>query len=140
MVSGDLRVHWKDSFAVGDPTIDAQHKAFFEDINRLAEALDGDAPHQAAITFYRAFRRDLARHFREEEEILQATGFPDLSAHGAEHEALLASVQGMEEMLRDYPDTADLRLMLRRLFQALIEHVIGEDMRYRPYLRQGSAP
>ena len=69
---------WKDSYTVGDARMDAQHKGLIalinllEDKSRVGEAL-------RKLEFY------IAEHFRQEERLLEATGYPDLEKHKEQH-------------------------------------------------------
>lgn len=137
MEFGDqFQASWKDSFVVGDPLIDAQHRAFFDQITAVAEALDRGEGREAVIAFYRAFYCALRRHFRDEEDMLASLAFPELDEHHAEHQALLASVVAVEGMLLTSDEVDQWRFVVKRLFIALVEHIAGTDMRYKAYLRR----
>lgn len=135
MVFADqFKAAWKEAFAVGDALIDAQHRAFFAEINAVAQALDRGQGREAVIEFYRSFYRGLVLHFRDEEAMLARVAFPDLDAHHAEHQALLASVSAIEGMLLAGDDLHHWRFVVKRLFIALVEHLAGTDMRYKSHL------
>lgn len=129
-----FKAAWKDAFAVGDALIDTQHRAFFAEINAVARALDRGEGREAVIVFYRNFYRALVLHFRDEEAMLARVAFPDLDAHHAEHQALLASVSAVEGMLLTGDDEHHWRFVVKRLFIALVEHLAGTDMRYKSHL------
>ncbi|MGE5477641.1 MAG: bacteriohemerythrin [Bacteroidales bacterium] len=129
-----FKAAWKDAFAVGDALIDSQHKAFFSEINAVARALDQGEGREAVIAFYRTFYSGLVVHFRDEEALLSRTDFPDLDAHHAEHQALLASVSAVEGMLLTGEDGFHWRFVVKRLFIALVEHLAGTDMRYKSHV------
>lgn len=132
-LGGDLMVTWKDSFAIGDPLIDGQHQEFFDVINAMAAALDHERPRDAVVGHYRAFLSHLVQHFRDEEVLMERIGFPDLDAHNAEHDALLAAVSAIEDLVAG-GEPMELRYAIKRLFAALVEHLVTEDMRFRRYM------
>lgn len=66
--------------------------------------------------------------------MLARVAFPDLDAHHAEHQALLASVSAVEGMLLTGDDEHHWRFVVKRLFIALVEHLAGTDMRYKSHL------
>ncbi|MGE5518105.1 MAG: bacteriohemerythrin [Bacteroidota bacterium] len=134
-----FKAAWKDAFAVGDALIDEQHKAFFVEINDVARALDQGQGREAVIAFYRNFYSALVLHFRDEEAMLSRVAFPDLDAHHAEHQALLASVSAVEGMLLTGNDVNHWRFVVKRLFLALVEHLAGTDMRYKAHLQRARA-
>lgn len=131
-----FKASWKESFIVGDALIDAQHRAFFDEIAAVAEALDRGEGREAVIAFYRTFYAALRIHFRDEEAMLASFAFPDLEEHQAEHQALLASVAAVEGMLLAGDEIDQWRFVVKRLFIALVEHIAGTDMRYKAHVRR----
>jgi hemerythrin len=130
-----LHTSWKDRFAVGHPLIDAQHRAFFDSIDDVMDALEGDASRDAVLTFYGSFLEDLALHFRDEEALLYAVGYPQADKHAQEHSALMNSVTAVETMLLTGDNAADLRFIIRALMSSLVEHLVSEDLRYKEWVR-----
>lgn len=130
----DLNVSWKESFSVGDRLIDAQHRAFFDEVNDVARALDDGNPREAVIQFYRTFYANLVRHFADEEALMARINFPGLENHCAEHEALLAGVSAVEGLLLTSQSVDQFRFVVKRLFIALVEHLLSEDMRYKTHV------
>lgn len=133
-IGDDLKVTWKEGFCVGDKLIDDQHHAFFDEVNQVAAQLDGNSPREAVLQFYRNFYSSLVQHFRDEEAMLVRIDYVDLENHQAEHEALLASVSAFEGMLLTCDGIHELRFVVKRLFVALVEHLVTEDMRYKTYV------
>lgn len=129
-----FRVAWKEAFVVGDTLIDAQHRAFFDEIGAVARALDDGQGREAVIAFYRTFYGALVVHFRDEEAMLARIRFHGLEEHRAEHQALLASVSAIEAMLLTSDDLYQWRFIVKRLFIALVEHLAGTDMRYKTHV------
>lgn len=125
---------WKETFAVGDALIDTQHKAFFSEIAEVAQALDNGEGREAVIAFYRSFYAGLLLHFRDEEAMLARLCFHGLEEHRAEHQALLASVSAVEGMLLTSEEPDQWRFIVKRLFIALVEHLVGTDMRYKSHV------
>lgn len=130
-----MRLQWNDSLAVGDPLIDAQHRAFFDEINAVIDALDHGAPRPVVQRFHSEFVTALAHHFRDEEMMLTRLNYPELEQHQAEHRALLTSVGTLADRLRTADSPAELLSVVRNAATALIEHMALEDMRYRRYIR-----
>lgn len=134
MNHGDLRVLWKDSFSVGDDVIDAQHRGFFDEFNLVADALEAGLGREAVTRFYRRFVAGLSRHFRDEEDLMAAVRFPDIDLHRTEHQALMAAVTAIEDMLATAESVHDLHVVVKRLFCAMVEHLVAEDMRYKSHV------
>lgn len=129
-----LRVQWRESFSVGDDLIDAQHRQFFAEIRRIAAAIEGGAGRDAVAAFFRAFVTGLERHFRDEEDLLARVRFPDLDNHKVEHQALLSAVKAVEDLVVASRSMEELHFIVKRLFSALVEHLVSEDMRYKSHV------
>lgn len=130
----DLKVTWKECFSVGDDLIDRQHRAFFDEINAVATALESGDPRDAVIRFYRRFYGALIQHFRDEEAMLARIAYDGLDGHQAEHGAMLAAVAAVEEMLLTSKGTHELHFVVKSLFRTLIEHLVIDDMRYKTFV------
>ncbi len=70
-------------------------------------------------------------HFKDEEEFMKSINYPDLAYHIELHEQLVKSVSAI---LRD-PSRLDIIQMKMRVIakQALIDHILEEDMNYQRY-------
>lgn len=117
--------------AVDVPRIDAQHKRIFELAASFADGGD-----QIRMMKSLAILCDHVKtHFREEEEIMAACGFPGLDAHRLQHGEC-------RKMLVDLLANA-MRLSLdqvaeevRQLINGWIhEHILTADFEYVQYLR-----
>lgn len=128
-------VDWNDTFKLGIPAIDADHRKLFlllEDFleaERLAMAAD------ALIARLSAFMAEAAGHFAREEEMLDHTEFPTLPAHRAEHERLLAQLRHFLDRLAEGAKVADHANEAADCLRAwLLRHILDEDQAYRPFL------
>ena len=125
---------WRDCFSVGDSLIDGQHQQFFRDVERVLAAIDLGAGPEALVAFYHDFHRALIEHFRDEEALLEQADFPGLEEHRAEHRALLAGITEISDALAAGRQPLDLSRAVQAAFMALVEHVIGVDMRFKSHL------
>ncbi len=78
-------------------------------------------------------------HFAREEGIMHASGYPGLARHHAIHEALFEQIfvlQGHFEdgRIRIDRDTVDF------LRGWLVDHIVGEDMKFAAYVESGDEP
>jgi len=127
-------VRWRDSFSVGDPHIDDQHRQFFADVEAVLDAIERGAGMEALIAFYRDFHRALTGHFHDEEALLERTNFAGLAEHQAEHRALLDSVGEIEAGLAVGRAPIDMGRSVHHVFMALVEHLVGVDMQFKAHL------
>lgn len=120
---------WQDSYSVGNAHLDAQHKSLIELINRLddkakvGEVLDG-------------LGRYVAEHFRDEERMLEASGFPDLEAHRMLHRAFEAWLNEKQEAFRRGRGSTVLRDSMQSYLKVwLTNHILFADRAYSRYLK-----
>jgi hemerythrin len=136
--TGVITVDWKADLEVGDALIDAQHRAFLTDLEKVMAAIQGGAERNVVLRFYTRFLADLTRHFHDEEEMLARVDFPDLDGHADDHRQLLSSVTAIESLLVASTGATDMHLVIRSLLAGLVDHLVAGDTRYKAWLkRQG---
>ncbi|MGE5466010.1 MAG: bacteriohemerythrin [Ignavibacteria bacterium] len=130
---------WNESMSVGRAELDADHKRLIGIINRLWVAEDNG--NRQVIEFV---LDDLVHytesHFKREEQMMEDAEYDDFERHRRIHQAICRRLeeirweyfQGIREELR-----GEILLFLRGW---LNEHILVEDMRYRPYLSCPTAP
>lgn len=123
---------WNDRYSVGVALLDQHHRRLAQLINRLAECASERALSESVGDVLDALVRYAEYHFRHEEALMEAAGYPALAEHRGEHLAFCEMISetcytamhgiiGIDELL-DY---------LTLWWQ---EHILLEDMRYRPLL------
>lgn len=121
---------WLDSFDVGDPRIDGEHRALIEVANEVC-ALARTAP---PLPMLRTAARDLIAvteaHFESEEALFPAIGYPDCSLHVREHLAILAELRALllEDGRRDFAVAAGTARLL------LVEHILRHDQGFSTWI------
>ncbi len=135
MEKNGWELKWSDVLAVGVPQMDEEHKAFIAQVNALTQAVL-DCRDKATIG--RLMDTMLAAatdHFRNEEQLLLDSDYPEWSAHAEKH---LQLIERLGRMKREF-DTPAISFMgaLKGMHinQLLIEHLLTDDMKYRDYLK-----
>jgi hemerythrin len=125
---------WNESFSVGHPVLDGQHKELLALCQQAADCVE-DVSLEGAEHFHMLLN-DLAvyakKHFRTEEKILSQHSYPLLNEQKTEHEeyevwlseTLLAAMDGNS-------DKADVHQFLSAWW---VRHILESDMRYREFL------
>jgi hemerythrin len=125
-------LQWTENLSVGVPRMDEHHKKLVELINQVFDAMSGDA--SAAVDSVLADLLDYTRyHFAEEEKLLAACSYPDLEAHQAVHRSMVKEVLDMRSRHLADPTSVGASETLDFLSKWLMRHIIGKDLRYRPY-------
>lgn len=119
---------WSDTYRLGIPGVDQEHRTFFELI-RAIEAGAGSEDGAPALAALQRLRRYAEAHFANEEEFLDAVGYPELGPHRAEHQAFLRDVAALEQVA-DLP--AEVAVRMARAW--IGQHILGTDRRYSRWL------
>ncbi|NWJ39397.1 MAG: hemerythrin family protein [Geothrix sp.] len=124
---------WHQRFSVGHAEIDQQHRRLFELVNHFDDVIQmgmpGELPHivEDIISLGDA-------HFRFEEGVIQDTGFPRVAEHRKMHAELLDQIRVMQTRLMAGGHVSH-KAVVRFLADWLTNHILREDMEYKPYLR-----
>ena len=129
-------IQWSDAYKLGIPSVDTDHKQLVDLLNRFfARAQEGGDTAELGEILNELVKQTKA-HFTREEVLLDRGDYPHLALHIAEHHRLL---QQMGHFLTPYQaGTASRELtveMAEFLQHWLLDHIVREDMPYRPYLK-----
>ncbi len=127
---------WRDTMAIGNELVDTDHRCIIGLLNTLELALLS-VPDQAAAALEQleVFARE---HFRREERIQRAIEFPESSGHRESHlelEARVADIRGHIVVAMDDAQGEELARLVQRLRLWLIDHIVQEDLRLKPFLK-----
>ena len=129
---------WKDSYELGVPVIDAQHKELFRRVEPFLQVLRSETGWTEKIPKINEtldfMKMYVVEHFRDEEEYQKSVGYPGYEAHKELHNGMVNYVL---EVLKKYEQSShDEQLMQQfggRLLAWLINHVAAEDQRIAEY-------
>ncbi|GAB5604853.1 bacteriohemerythrin [Sideroxyarcus sp. TK5] len=132
------RLEWQDGLSVGIPEIDADHQRFARLVNELNEAIIARMGLAEIKKRLRAIQQDAIAHFAHEEQIFKQWGYPEAEEHARKHAEILQCLQGImgrfESGGLEY-EWVEAGLEVKN---ALIDHLLAEDMKYRDYWHQNS--
>jgi len=128
-----MLVRWTDSMSVGNEHIDEQHRILIDTINQLASAeIQNDRTIVAMIidelVNYTVF------HFEYEEQLLEAANYPDLARHRLIHRGFEKWIKELREEFTYHRRDQLGERILGFLRDWLRDHILGEDLRYRPHI------
>lgn len=130
-------ITWLESYSVGNDKLDGQHQRIVAMINALGEAMLAGNERAALMKIFSDLAGYAKTHFKFEESLLEAAGYPRLAEHRERHVDL-------NRRLADYyrtfyteriPQTAEVMNFLQHW---LFDHILEEDMRYQPHLAASS--
>lgn len=127
-----IRLQWSEAYECGEHTIDSEHRELFELANRLiAAAGNADHDRQALSAALDMLLEHVAKHFADEEAILERIRYARLDAHRHAHARLLARAH----RLKASADLGELRLgeLVEFLAQDVVaRHMLGADRDFFP--------
>lgn len=82
-------IDWRDSFSLGLPEVDFEHKQMIGDINRLHGDLGADATPSEVASSLGEILSAITAHFALEEKSMVSMGYPSHSIHKSDHERLI---------------------------------------------------
>ena len=117
-----VRLSWHAAYESGNPVIDEQHRGLFADANQLLGAALSERPHAEVTALVNTLVRDVVQHFKDEEVIIQAAGYPRASEHAAIHSRLV------DKAVRMVKNFHDGNLTIGESFQFLAHDVVARNM------------
>jgi hemerythrin-like metal-binding protein len=132
-----MPIAWRESMAVGDASIDADHQRLIECINAVEGALE--APHEVLLAALDALREYTVEHFAREESLMRVLGYNGLIEHRQAHRDLRDHLQRLRQQLiaarAEGTSEAQTGELIRLLRAWLLDHVLQMDFRLKPHLR-----
>ena len=129
-------VQWSEKFSVGVRELDQQHKQLIKLLNRLISTQGTINTHSETVSdTLVAMTRYAQAHFKAEERLMEAYGFPGLEEQKRQHRKFrkktvdfcTATTQGFDQV----PEA-----MLEYLVSWLIHHILEDDMAYRSFFKE----
>ncbi|MDO8311170.1 MAG: bacteriohemerythrin [Sideroxyarcus sp.] len=131
--SSPWHLDWTDELSVCIPEIDAEHQHFIQLINELNEAIIARMDTEEVKRRMQSILDDAAAHFAHEEALFREWGYPQAEQHAQKHaqitQALHEIMEGFEHDGTEY-EWIEAGLKVK---EALIQHLLAEDMKYRDY-------
>ena len=133
----DAAFQWTDKFLLGYGKMDHTHREFVERVNALLTCSDAEMGQ-----CLEAFAEHAERHFGEENEWMQSTGFPAGECHADEHAAVLKSVRQVQALVAsgNVAIARDLAAELARWFPSHADHMDSALAQWLVKKKTGGAP
>lgn len=135
-----LHIRWKDSYEVGVPEIDAEHREIIDTYNHLVDAWRRDNGMVEPTMIIHELAGRFRYHSMREEALLEDYDLPDPEAHKAEHRAMIDDFDEIERRFLTEETSAAKEQSLKLLRKKLLEHTVGLDRALFRQLRKRSGP
>ncbi len=124
---------WKESYSIGVPEIDAQHKKLYYLADQLHGAMNAGKSNVVIGQVLAELVMYTKTHFAAEERMLQKCGYADFAAHKEKHDDLTRRVADLQQQQTAGKMMLSIE-MLRFLSQWLQQHIGGTDRKYVPFV------
>lgn len=122
-------IEWQETYSVGLPEIDTQHRRLLSVINQLHDAMKMGGKAAALETVMNELVSYTRYHFAYEERLMEAAGYAGLAEHRRRHSAMVAQVESFQMAISSGHASVSLQLMAF-LKSWLTRHILETDMRY----------
>jgi hemerythrin-like metal-binding protein len=119
-----LHLDWNESFTVGIPSLDAQHRVLFDIANSIPERADEQLAGTCILRLFKYTRE----HFQAEESEMRKMGYPKLSQHVEIHNQL---IDRLSKISAKPPDTDASNIEFKRfVLHWIVDHIMICDKGY----------
>ena len=131
-----MEVQWDPALAIGEPDIDQAHQLIFQEGGRLMEALSGAATKDEVEDLLTFLATYALQHFREEESLMDRTGYPPVASHHQQHLDFMQALASVHREFEQRGASLKLQERLRRMvFDWLRDHIAAADLAFARFAR-----
>ncbi|MBF0165512.1 MAG: bacteriohemerythrin [Magnetococcales bacterium] len=125
---------WGERLMTGIEFVDREHKVLVDMINSLQLAMKEGRGSDVIGKILDGLVDYTRTHFAHEEEAMARTDYPTLSEHKAKHVRLVATLQQLVQQFKEGRFSVGIDLLgIAKTW--LVEHILGTDMTYVPYMK-----
>ncbi len=134
------QIVWSDDFSVGVKLFDEQHKGLINMLNKMIKDPTATTRSEIISDVLADMTQYVQQHFESEEDLMSEHGYPHLEQHKSQHKAFREKVVELCTATTD-GNRAVPQVLLEFLSQWLIQHILQEDMEYKPFFeKKNSSP
>ncbi|MCW8914958.1 MAG: bacteriohemerythrin [Magnetovibrio sp.] len=121
---------WSDTLRIGVDAIDKDHQVLIGLLNKISHGL---RDHAAVDELVNELLQYTHYHFKREEAVMKACGYPELETHKAQHVQLAEDAEKLAHQWRTTQDDNAVQNLHAFLRTWLSGHIIGADVHIAPY-------
>lgn len=131
-------INWNDSYCLGVPEIDTQHRKLIDLANRTHEAMKSGAIHGELKQVLSELISYTIDHFAAEEAMMRRTFYPHATEHKRRHAAMAVHVAELQAQIEAGKAAAPIQLQ-SFLRDWLMKHILETDKQFAAYLSRRQA-
>ena len=126
-------IEWNESLNVGVEAMDSQHKRWVEIINELDDSLTNTKGPEMLKKIIKDMEDYVEFHFKEEEQLMERVGYPDIEMHKAIHEEFRERVRKLKEaaLSGEMALRTQVMIVIKNWFR---DHILNEDRKYSKFV------
>lgn len=126
-------LEWQNDYSVGIAKIDEQHKKLFQYVSDLHDSMKTGKSKEVLSGIIDNLVSYTKSHFSLEEEYMSKHNYPGYLMHAKEHKEFIVKVNAFKNSYNLTSGIVSIEVM-NFLKDWLINHVIGTDKKYVPFL------
>ncbi len=134
MAATPWKIEWSDALSMGDPEIDAEHKEFISLVNTLNQAIVSRQEKADVESILNRIVNHSISHFAHEEKLFINMKYPKTQEHMQLHSGLILTLKNILKRIHDSEFSREWIEMGLSIKNALVDHILIDDMQYIQYL------
>ena len=128
-------LEWNENYSVGIKAMDNHHKKLFDIISELHNGMSSGYADEVLRKVLLELTDYTKYHFTEEEDLMRKYDYPELASHKEEHDELIETVQDLQQQFDKRKGELTIIMKMQDFLRSWwVNHVIGFDKKYGPYL------
>ena len=127
------RLDWLETFELGIPEVDADHRELLAIMKRIESAADA-----GAFNEYGSLLDELidfsVDHFAREEAMLVEVGYPNAEIHKVYHARLLDRARSVKDICKEIRSRENFKECCEEMFGFLVDDIVTGDLKFKSYL------
>jgi hemerythrin len=129
------QIVWSDNYSVGVELFDEQHKRLIIMLNKMIKDPGATTSSETVSDVLTHMTSYAQEHFKSEEHLMIKHGYPHIEQHKSKHIAFKKKVTELCTATT-YGIEAVPQVLLEYLQQWLTQHILNEDMEYKPFFEE----
>ena len=126
-----LYITWQDSYCIGIPIVDEQHRCIVSIINSIHYFVEGHRELDVLESIINMMIQYTIIHFKTEEAMLKEAGYPPIEEHILLHKKL---IDHLRTVSREAMQDRDVDPLMKLLKAWWLNHINQEDRKYVPFM------
>lgn len=135
MVDNQPKFEWMETFELGVPEIDSDHRALL-DLMRAVQAAAAARDRDRCTRYMDRVRAFARSHFEREEKLLKDWNYPSTEMHTSYHAELMARADAVAETCTRIESAAGFEDCCREMMSFLIDDVVRGDLHLKSFLQK----